>query len=41
MGSPLVIGIGVGEHFLASDVAALIPVTQQFVILEQDGCRDN
>jgi glucosamine--fructose-6-phosphate aminotransferase (isomerizing) len=35
MGSPLVIGIGVGEHFLASDVAALIPVTQQFVILEQ------
>ena len=35
MGSPLVVGIGVGEHFLASDVAALIPVTQQFVILEQ------
>jgi glucosamine--fructose-6-phosphate aminotransferase (isomerizing) len=35
MGSPLVIGIGVGEHFLASDVSALIPVTQQFIILEQ------
>ena len=35
MGSPLVIGIGVGEHFLASDVAALIPVTQQFFIMEQ------
>jgi len=35
MGSPLVIGIGIGERFLASDVAALIPVTQQFVILEQ------
>jgi glucosamine--fructose-6-phosphate aminotransferase (isomerizing) len=34
MGSPLVIGIGVGEHFLASDVAALIPVTHQFIILE-------
>ncbi|MCH9670810.1 MAG: glutamine--fructose-6-phosphate transaminase (isomerizing), partial [Gammaproteobacteria bacterium] len=33
-GSPLVIGIGVGEHFIASDVAALIPVTQQFVFLE-------
>ena len=33
-GNPLVIGIGVGEHFLASDVAALIPVTQQFIFLE-------
>ncbi len=34
LGSPLVIGIGVGEHYLASDVAALIPVTQQFMFLE-------
>ena len=33
-GSPLVVGIGVGEHFLASDVAALIPVTRRFVPLE-------
>jgi glucosamine--fructose-6-phosphate aminotransferase (isomerizing) len=33
-GSPLVIGIGIGEHFIASDVAALIPVTQRFVFLE-------
>ena len=33
-GNPLVIGIGVGEHFLASDVAALLPVTQQFIFLE-------
>ena len=30
----LVVGIGVGEHFLASDVAALIPVTQRFLFLE-------
>jgi len=34
LGSPLVVGIGVGEHFLASDAAALVPVTQQMVFLE-------
>ena len=34
LGSPLVVGVGVGEHFLASDVAALIPVTQRFMFLE-------
>lgn len=34
LGSPLVIGVGVGEHFIASDVAALIPVTQRFMFLE-------
>jgi glutamine---fructose-6-phosphate transaminase (isomerizing) len=34
LGSPLVIGIGIGEHFIASDVAALIPVTQRVVFLE-------
>ncbi|RMG55785.1 MAG: glutamine--fructose-6-phosphate transaminase (isomerizing) [Gammaproteobacteria bacterium] len=33
-GSPLVIGIGLGEHFLASDVQALLPVTQRFVYPE-------
>jgi glutamine---fructose-6-phosphate transaminase (isomerizing) len=33
-GSPLVIGIGIGENFIASDVAALIPVTQRFIFLE-------
>ena len=35
-GSPLVIGIGIGEHFIASDVFALLPVTQRFIFL-QDG----
>lgn len=30
-GSPLVIGIGIGEYFIASDVAALLPVTQRFI----------
>lgn len=34
-GSPLVIGIGIGEHFIASDVAALLPVTQRFIFLEE------
>ena len=34
-GSPLVIGIGIGEHFLASDVTALLPVTNRFVFLEE------
>ncbi|MDX1432819.1 MAG: glutamine--fructose-6-phosphate transaminase (isomerizing) [Gammaproteobacteria bacterium] len=40
LGSPLVVGIGVGEHFLASDAAALIPVTQQFVFLEEGDIVD-
>ena len=34
-GSPLVIGLGIGENFIASDVAALLPVTQKFIILEE------
>jgi glucosamine--fructose-6-phosphate aminotransferase (isomerizing) len=34
MGPPLLVGLGVGEHFLTSDVAALVPVTQRFLILE-------
>lgn len=34
-GSPLVIGIGFNEHYIASDVSALLPVTQTFVFLEE------
>ncbi|MEA1988820.1 MAG: glutamine--fructose-6-phosphate transaminase (isomerizing), partial [Pseudomonadota bacterium] len=34
-GSPLVIGVGIGEFFIASDVSALLPVTQQFIFLEE------
>ena len=34
-GSPLVIGVGLGEHFIASDIFALLPVTRQFIILEE------
>lgn len=35
-GSPLVIGIGDGEYFIASDLFALLNITQQFIFL-QDG----
>jgi glucosamine--fructose-6-phosphate aminotransferase (isomerizing) len=34
-GSPLVLGVGIGEHFIASDAAALLPVTRNFVFLEE------
>jgi glucosamine--fructose-6-phosphate aminotransferase (isomerizing) len=33
-GSPLVIGVGFEEYFIASDVAALLPVTRRFIFLE-------
>jgi glucosamine--fructose-6-phosphate aminotransferase (isomerizing) len=33
--SPLVIGLGRGENFVASGVPALLPVTQRFIYLEQ------
>ena len=34
-GSPLLLGVGVGEHFIASDVSALLPVTRNIVYLEE------
>ncbi len=34
-GSPLIVGIGIGEHFIASDVSALLPVTQRFIFLQE------
>jgi glucosamine--fructose-6-phosphate aminotransferase (isomerizing) len=34
-GSPLVVGLGDDENFIASDVAALLPVTQRFLFLEE------
>lgn len=39
-GSPLVIGLGIGENFVASDVSALLPVTQQFIFLEEGDIAD-
>lgn len=34
-GSPLVIGYGLGENFIASDLMALLPVTRKFSYLEE------
>ncbi|GAA3550508.1 glutamine--fructose-6-phosphate transaminase (isomerizing) [Zobellella aerophila] len=34
-GSPLVIGLGLGENFIASDQLALLPVTRRFMFLEE------
>lgn len=39
-GSPLVIGVGFGEYFIASDVAALLPVTSRFIFLEEGDVAD-
>ena len=39
-GSPLVIGVSIGEYFIASDVAALLPVTQRFIFLEDGDIAD-
>ena len=35
VGSPLVVGKGLGENYIASDVLALKPVTDRFIILEE------
>lgn len=34
-GCPVVIGVGIGENYIASDSLALLPFTQNFVILEE------
>ena len=33
-GSPLVIGLGLGENFIGSDIQAMLPVTNRFIYLE-------
>jgi glucosamine--fructose-6-phosphate aminotransferase (isomerizing) len=34
-GAPAVVGLGIDENFVASDVAALLPVTRNFMFLEE------
>lgn len=34
-GSPMVMGLGDGEHYIASDIHALLPITRRFVYLEE------
>lgn len=39
-GSPLVVGVGIGENFIASDQLALLPVTDRFMFLEEGDMAD-
>jgi len=39
-GSPMVIGLGDGEHFIASDIHALLPVTRRFIYLADGQVAD-
>ncbi|HUL41394.1 MAG TPA: glutamine--fructose-6-phosphate transaminase (isomerizing) [Burkholderiales bacterium] len=39
-GSPLLLGLGSRENFIASDVSALLPVTQKIVYLEEGDIAD-
>jgi glucosamine--fructose-6-phosphate aminotransferase (isomerizing) len=34
-GCPVVLGLGIAENFIASDVAALLPVTRRFMFLDE------
>jgi len=40
MGAPLLLGLGVGENFAASDTAALLQVTRRVIYLEEGDCAE-
>jgi glutamine---fructose-6-phosphate transaminase (isomerizing) len=40
MGAPLLLGLGEGENFAASDTAALLQVTRRIVYLEEGDCAE-
>ncbi len=40
MGAPLLLGLGSGENFAASDASALVQVTQRVVYLEEGDCAE-
>jgi len=40
MGAPLLLGVGAGENFAASDTSALIQVTQRIIYLEEGDCAE-
>ncbi len=39
-GSPLVVGLNDGEAYIASDMAALVPMTQRYIVLEDGDVAD-
>jgi glucosamine--fructose-6-phosphate aminotransferase (isomerizing) len=40
MGAPLLLGVGAGENFAASDTSALLQVTRQIIYLEEGDCAE-
>jgi glucosamine--fructose-6-phosphate aminotransferase (isomerizing) len=40
MGAPLLLGLGDGENFAASDTAALLQVTRRMIYLEEGDCAE-
>jgi glutamine---fructose-6-phosphate transaminase (isomerizing) len=40
MGAPLLLGVGEGENFAASDTAALLQVTRNMIYLEEGDCAE-